>query len=129
MLGRETRNPLNGQIFQTQPTQNCLNFISHLEDADCDICLIQETFLKSTDTGKLQEIRENGWDIFSCPRGDRGGGGIGILFRVFIVFRTHSKFGFQTVWASFCTRFLSVEQIFTHTLVTQFPLHCWHAKT
>ena len=55
--------------------------ISHLEENDCDVCLIQETFLKATDTGKLQEIRDNGWDILSCPRGDRGGGGIGILFR------------------------------------------------
>ena len=43
--------------------------------------------MKSTDTGKLQEIKDNGWDIFSCPRGDRGGGGIGILFRDGIVLR------------------------------------------
>ena len=61
--------------------------ISHLEEEECDICLVQETFLKSTDTGKLQEIRDNGWDILSCPRGDRGGGGIGILFRDGIVLR------------------------------------------
>ena len=37
--------------------------------------------MKTTDTGKLQEIKENGWNIFSCPRAERGGGGIGILFR------------------------------------------------
>jgi len=37
--------------------------------------------MKATDTGKLQEIRDNGWNIYSCPRAERGGGGIGILFR------------------------------------------------
>ena len=37
--------------------------------------------MKATDTGKLQEIQDNGWNIYSCPRAERGGGGIGILFR------------------------------------------------
>ena len=55
--------------------------LSHLEDENCDVCLVQETYLKATDSAKIQEIRDNGWNIFSSPRGERGGGGIGILFR------------------------------------------------
>ena len=55
--------------------------LTHLEDKECDVCLVQETYLKSTDTAKIQEIRENGWNIFSSPRAARSGGGIGVLFR------------------------------------------------
>ena len=29
----------------------------------------------------MQEIRDNGWNIFSSPRAERAGGGIGILYR------------------------------------------------
>ena len=39
--------------------------ITHLEEKGCDICLIQETYLKQSDTAKLQEIRDYGWNIFS----------------------------------------------------------------
>ena len=38
--------------------------ITHLEEKDCDICLIQETYIKQSDTAKLQEIRDYGWNIF-----------------------------------------------------------------
>ena len=55
--------------------------ITHLEEKGCDICLIQETYLKQSDTAKLQEIRDYGWNIFSSPRAERSGGGIGILYR------------------------------------------------
>ena len=55
--------------------------ITHLEDKGCDVCLIQETYLKHSDTAKLQEIRDYGWNIFSSPRAERSGGGIGILYR------------------------------------------------
>ena len=55
--------------------------ITHLEDKKCDICLIQETYLKTTDTAKLQEIRDYGWNIYSSPRAERAGGGIGVLYR------------------------------------------------
>lgn len=55
--------------------------ITHLEEKGCDICLIQETYLKQSDTVKLQEIRDYGWNIFSSPRAERSGGGIGILYR------------------------------------------------
>ena len=55
--------------------------LTHLEDKECDVCLVQETYLKDTDTAKIQEIRDNGWNIFSSPRAVRSGGGIGVLFR------------------------------------------------
>lgn len=55
--------------------------LMHLEEQECDVCLVQETYLKATDTAKIQEIRDNGWNIFSAPRVDRNGGGIGVLFR------------------------------------------------
>ena len=55
--------------------------LTHLEEKGCDVCLVQETFLKITDTAKLQEIKENGWNIYSSPRNERAGGGIGVLYR------------------------------------------------
>ena len=55
--------------------------ITHLEEKECDVCLIQETYLKVTDTAKIQEIKDNGWNIFSSPRNERSGGGIGVLYR------------------------------------------------
>ena len=55
--------------------------LTHLEEKGCDICLVQETYLKQSDTAKLQEIRDYGWNLFSSPRAERSGGGIGILYR------------------------------------------------
>ena len=55
--------------------------MTHLEDKECDVCLVQETYLKSTDTAKIREIQDNGWNIYSSPRSVRSGGGIGVLFR------------------------------------------------
>ena len=55
--------------------------LDHLEDNQCDICLVQETYLKNSDTAKVQEIREYGWNIYSSPRAERAGGGIGVLYR------------------------------------------------
>ena len=55
--------------------------LTHLEEKECDVCLVQETYLKNTDTAKIQEIRDNGWNIYSSPRATRTGGGIGVLFR------------------------------------------------
>ena len=40
---------------------------------------MQETFLKTADTAKLQEIRDYGWGIKSDPRKHRSGGGIAML--------------------------------------------------
>lgn len=53
----------------------------HLEEQECDVCLVQETYLKNSDTAKIQEICDNGWNIFSMPRAVRSGGGVGVLFR------------------------------------------------
>ena len=55
--------------------------MEHLQDQECDICFVQETYLKEADTAKLQEIRDYGWDILSDPRKHRSGGGIAFLSR------------------------------------------------
>ena len=71
--------------------------ITHLEEKGCDICLIQETYLKQSDTAKLQEIKDYGWNIFSSPRAERAGGGIGILYRNGVKIKlSQSKKGFKT---------------------------------
>ena len=55
--------------------------LTHLEDKECDVCLVQETYLKATDTAKIREIQDNGWQVFSSPRSERAGGGIGVFYR------------------------------------------------
>jgi exonuclease III len=71
--------------------------LTHLEDKACDVCLVQETYLKLTDTAKLQEIKENGWNIYSSPRNERSGGGIGVLYRDGVVVKLAPvKYKFKT---------------------------------
>ena len=55
--------------------------MEHLQDQECDICFVQETFLKDADKAKLQEIRDYGWNVVSDPRKHRSGGGIAFLYR------------------------------------------------
>ena len=42
--------------------------MEHLLEVDCDICFIQETFLREGDKAKLAEIRDYGWSVLSNPR-------------------------------------------------------------
>ena len=57
------------------------NVMEHLCDMECDVCFIQETFLKEADTAKKQEIKDYGWQILSNPRKYRSGGGIAVLYK------------------------------------------------
>ena len=65
--------------------------MEHLDDMGCDICLVQETFLREADSAKLKEIKDYGWNIVSDPRKHRGGGGIGILYKPSIILKTNEK--------------------------------------
>ena len=65
--------------------------MEHLSDMNCDVCLIQETFLKEADAAKMKEIKDYGWEIISDPRKHRTGGGIGILYRPFISQKCNEK--------------------------------------
>lgn len=65
--------------------------MEHLQDAECDICFIQETFLRDGDKAKLAEIKEYGWNIISNPRKHRGGGGIAMLYRNTLELKCNTK--------------------------------------
>ena len=65
--------------------------MEHLQDADCDICFVQETFLRDGDRAKLEEIREYGWNIISDPRKHRSGGGIAMLYRNTFELKSNNK--------------------------------------
>ena len=55
--------------------------MEHLQDNKCDICFVQETFLRVEDKAKIQEIKNYGCNIISNPRKYRTGGGIAILYK------------------------------------------------
>ena len=65
--------------------------LEHLNDEDCDICLVQETFLKEAEKAKLQQIRDYGWNILSNPRKHRSGGGIAVLYRKELILKSNDK--------------------------------------
>lgn len=65
--------------------------MEHLQDQECDICFVQETFLKEADTAKLQEIRDYGWNILSNPRKYRSGGGIAFLYKKDLKLNSNNK--------------------------------------
>ena len=66
--------------------------MEHLLEVDCDICFIQETFLREGDKAKLAEIRDYGWSVLSNPRKHRSGGGIAyILYKNTITLNNNNK--------------------------------------
>ena len=65
--------------------------MEHLQDQECDICFVQETFLKEADTAKLQEIRDYGWNILSNHRKHRSDGGIAFLYRKDITLKSNNN--------------------------------------
>lgn len=65
--------------------------MEHLLEMDCDICFVQETFLREGDKAKLGEIKDYGWNILSDPRKHRSGGGIAMLFRNTFQLKGNSK--------------------------------------
>lgn len=65
--------------------------MEHFDDVSCDICLVQETFLKVSDKAILKEINDLGWNILSNPRKHRSGGGIAILYKPDISLKSNDK--------------------------------------
>ena len=65
--------------------------MEHLLEMDCDVCFIQETFLRDGDKAKLAEIKEYGWNILSDPRKHRSGGGIAMLYKNNIQLKSNTK--------------------------------------
>lgn len=65
--------------------------MEHLRETECDICLVQETFLTDKDTAKLAEIRDYGMEVISNPRKHRSGGGIAIIYRNSITLKSNTK--------------------------------------
>ena len=65
--------------------------MEHLQDNKCDICFVQETFLRVGDKAKLQEIEDYGWKIISNPRKYRTGGGIAILYKSSLELKCNTK--------------------------------------
>ena len=65
--------------------------MEHLFEMDCDICFLQETFLRDGDKAKLIEIKDYGWNILSDPRKHRSGGGIAMLYKNSIQLKGNNK--------------------------------------
>ena len=72
-------------------TYNCrsinnktVEVVEYLDDLDCDMCLLQESWLKQNDDSKLAEIEELGYKILSAPRNNRSGGGLAVLYKAFL---------------------------------------------
>ena len=65
--------------------------MEHLQDTGCDVCFVQETFLRDGDKAKLAEIQDYGWNIISNPRKYRSGGGIAMLYRNSIELKCNTK--------------------------------------
>ena len=65
--------------------------MEHLLEMDCDICFMQETFLRDGDNAKLVEIKDYGWNILSDPRKYRTGGGIAMLYKSSITLKSNTK--------------------------------------
>ena len=53
-----------------------------LRDKEIDLCCITESWLRTDDKAKFAEIRDHGYEIFSCPRKGRGGG-VAFIFNPF----------------------------------------------
>ena len=59
--------------------------LDSLKENRSDICFLQETWLQSGDHNKVRTIRNKAkhydYDLISCPRKNKKGGGIGFLYR------------------------------------------------
>jgi len=65
--------------------------MEHLLEKNCDVCFVQETFLRDGDKAKLMEIKDYGWNILSNPRKHRSGGGIAMLYKSTVQLKTNNK--------------------------------------
>lgn len=81
--------------------------MEHLLDVNCDICLVQETFLSDKDTAKLMEIKDYGMEVISNPRKYRSGGGIAVIYKKCIDMKCNVNINkyksFQIMETTLCT--------------------------
>ena len=88
----ETRSSIRVGTFNVRSiVKNAVAVLEHLNDNKCDVCLVQETFLRESDEAKLTEIKDAGWIVLSDPRKHRRGGGIAILYKPFLLVKLNSK--------------------------------------
>ena len=88
----KTRKKLRCGTFNVRSLLNkTVGLLEHLWEADCDICFMQETFLRDGDKAKLTEIKDSGWSILSDPRKHRSGGGIAMVYRSSIELKPNTK--------------------------------------
>ena len=55
--------------------------IEFLKKRNSDFCCITESWLKTTDTAKIAEIKDLGYNVINCSRNGKRGGGIMVLSR------------------------------------------------
>lgn len=55
--------------------------IEFLNEHDCDLCFISESWLKLTDTSVISEIKDFGYDIKFQPRKGKRGGGVCVVYK------------------------------------------------
>ena len=60
-------------------------------EVECDICFVQETFLRVGDDAKISEIKGYGMSVLSNPRKHRSGGGIAMLYRSNFQLKSNNK--------------------------------------
>jgi len=65
--------------------------MEHLLEVGCDICFVQETFLRDKDDAKLAEIKDYGMNVLSNPRKHRSGGGVAMLYNNKFQLKTNNK--------------------------------------
>ena len=78
--------------FNCQSIQNkTVGVLEHLIEVECDICFVQETFLRVGDDAKLSEIKDYGMNVLSNPRKHRSGGGIAMLYKSNFQLKSNNK--------------------------------------
>ena len=55
-----------------------------LKKRNCDLCCITESWLKTTATAKISEIKDLGYNVINCSRNGKRGGGIMVLSKPWI---------------------------------------------
>ena len=99
-------NQLDIMSFNCRSIRNkVIPVLSHLSDNNIDICMLQETWLNKGDSSVIQEIKEQGYSLYSQRRlrGDTGGG-VAILYKPdILVRRCNSKSKFNSFEYISCT--------------------------
>ena len=103
-------NDLNKRTSINLTTINCrslcnktVGILTHIEELNTDIALLQETWLSSTDKAKFSEIKELGFNMYSQPRKGRGGG-LAFLYKKDIDLKQNINIGkYRTFEVQECT--------------------------